>query len=219
MLIQQLIESGFPHLTTGDTVQFALNQMDDLSISHLPIMSDSKYAGLISRSDLENEDNLTELSTLDHHFIIVSLFPDMHFLEALKTVRHFEVSLLPVINKSGELLGVVTAEKLLYTAAAFNNTDDPGGLIVLQTDKRNFSFGELSRLIETNDAFITQLNTYTETDTGFLIVTIRVNTIEISDIIASLQRYDYHIRYYFGEENYENELKENYDMLMNYLSI
>lgn len=219
MLIQQLIESGFPHLTIGDKVKFALYQMDDLNIRHLPIIADSKYAGLISREDLENEDEGTEISILDHHFLVVSLFPDMHFLEALKTVRHFEVSLLPVINKAGELLGVVTAEKLLYTAAVFNNTDEPGGLIVFQTDKRNFSVGEISRLIETNDASITQLNTYTEADTGFLIVTIRINTIEISDIIATLQRYDYHIRYYFGEESYENELKENYDMLMNYLSI
>ncbi len=42
---------------------------------------------------------------------------------------------------------------------------------------------------------------------------------EISDIIATLQRYDYIIRYYFGEEEYENELKENYDLLMAYLNI
>ena len=42
---------------------------------------------------------------------------------------------------------------------------------------------------------------------------------EISDIIATLQRYEYIIRYYFGEEDYENELKENYDLLMTYLKI
>jgi len=86
-------------------------------------------------------------------------------------------------------------------------------------DKRNFSFGELSRLIETNDASITQLNTYTESTTGLFIITIKVNKIEISDIIATLQRYEYSIRYYFGEEDYENELRKNYDLLMTYLKI
>ncbi|HRI21209.1 MAG TPA: CBS domain-containing protein, partial [Panacibacter sp.] len=83
----------------------------------------------------------------------------------------------------------------------------------------NFSFGELSRLIETNDASIVQLNTYTESATGFFIVTIKLNRVEISAIIATLQRYDYIIRHFFGEEYYENELKENYDLLMAYLKI
>jgi len=46
-----------------------------------------------------------------------------------------------------------------------------------------------------------------------------VNKIEISDIIATLQRYEYSIRYYFGEEDYENELRKNYDLLMTYLKI
>ena len=92
-------------------------------------------------------------------------------------------------------------------------------MIVIEMDKRNFSFGELCRLIETNDASITQLNTYTETATGLYIVTIKINKMEISDIIATLQRYDYIIRYYFGKEDYENELKENYDLLMTYLKI
>jgi hypothetical protein len=42
---------------------------------------------------------------------------------------------------------------------------------------------------------------------------------EISDIVATLQRYEYPIRYYFGEEEYENELRENYELLMTYLKI
>jgi hypothetical protein len=92
-------------------------------------------------------------------------------------------------------------------------------MLVVEMDKRNFSFGEISRLVETNDAYITQLNTYTDAATGMLQATIRVNKIEISDIVATLQRYDYNILYYFGEELYENELKENLDLLMAYLNI
>ena len=50
-------------------------------------------------------------------------------------------------------------------------------------------------------------------------VTLKINKLEISDIIATLQRYDYSVIHYFGEEQYENELKNNYDHLMNYLNI
>ena len=46
-----------------------------------------------------------------------------------------------------------------------------------------------------------------------------INKMEVSDIVATFQRYDYNVKHYFGEELYENELKSNYDNLMNYLKI
>ena len=92
-------------------------------------------------------------------------------------------------------------------------------VVVLETEKRNFSFGELSRLVETNDAYITQLNTYTEAGTGLVVITIKINKIEVSDIVATFQRYDYVVRHFYGEEEYANELKENYQHLLSYLNM
>ena len=77
----------------------------------------------------------------------------------------------------------------------------------------------ISKLVETNDAQITQLNTSVDTETGLMQVTIRINKPEVSDIIATFQRYEYNVKYFFGEELYTNELKSNYDNLMNYLKI
>jgi len=96
---------------------------------------------------------------------------------------------------------------------------DPGAVIVLEMEKISFSFSEVSKLVETNDAQITQLNTYFDAQTSIFYITLKINKLEISDIIATFQRYEYKIKYYFGEELYENELRTNYDHLMNYLSI
>ncbi|MBA2761211.1 MAG: CBS domain-containing protein, partial [Segetibacter sp.] len=84
---------------------------------------------------------------------------------------------------------------------------------------KSYSFGEISRLVETNDAYITQFNTTAETETGLLLVTIKINKLEVSDIISTFQRYEYTIRYFIGEEHYENELRYNYDNLMTYLKV
>ena len=130
-----------------------------------------------------------------------------------------ELSLLPVINDQFEISGVILAKDLLHSLSRYVGNDDRGGIIVLETEKRNFSVGEISRLVETNDAYITQLNTYAEGDTGMVVVTIKINKIEISDIIATFQRYEYVVRYYFGEEDYANELKENYNHLISYLNM
>jgi hypothetical protein len=86
-------------------------------------------------------------------------------------------------------------------------------------EQRSFSFSELSKLVETNDAQITQLNSYWDNNSSAFLVTLKINKFEISDIIATFQRYEYTVKYYFGEELYVNELKSNYDHLMNYLNI
>jgi hypothetical protein len=117
------------------------------------------------------------------------------------------------------LLGVVAMPELLNALFKFVGGEEPGAIIVIEMDKRDYSFGEISRLVETNDAYITQLNTSVDSTTGLLQLTLKINKFEISDIIATFQRYEYVVKYYFGEESYANQLKDNYDLLMTYLRI
>ena len=130
-----------------------------------------------------------------------------------------DVTALPVLSQNKEYLGVITESILVQTLNNFLGTEVPGGIFVLEMTKQNFSMGEICRLVETNDAFVTQFNSYTEHLSGLLIVTFKINKTEVSDILATLQRYDYTVRYYFGEELYENDLKENFDNLMSYLNV
>jgi acetoin utilization protein AcuB len=156
---------------------------------------------------------------------IKSSFPDIfinendHFLKALQVAVENRLSLVPVVGENKELLGVVGYRELLKQASEFMNVKEPGGLLVLEMESNNYSFGEISRLVETNDAQVTQLNTHTDPQTGLMQVTIKLNKTEISDIVATFQRYEYNVKYYFGEELYENELRTNYDNLMNYLKL
>ncbi len=220
MLVSHIIETNFPQVNFTDKISFALLLMDDYHVEHLAVVNEEGFAGIIGKDALLDEDEDSLLDVLQEQLLQASVLPHEHFLSAVKLVSVAgDISLVPVVNESKELLGVITAKKLIHALSIFNAVDEPGGVIVIEMDKRNLSFGELSRLVETNDAYITQLNTYTETSTGLLQVTVKVNKLEISDIIATLQRYDYNIRYYFGEELYENELKENLDLLMTYLNI
>jgi len=124
-----------------------------------------------------------------------------------------------VISETYELLGTISEQELIKAATKFTGAEEPGAVIVLEMERKHYSFGEISRLVETNDAYITQFNTTPETETGLLLVTIKINKLEVSDIIATFQRYEYSIRYFIGEEDYENELRYNYDHLMTYLKM
>lgn len=219
MLAAQLINSGFPAVNLFDKVSLALQLMDEYDVFHLPVLSAEKYAGIISKEDLLDSDENNLLASLEADLLPVSVKGEEYFLAALKLIADHELSLLPVVNEQTELTGVIPARELMRTLSVYLGNDTRGGIIVLEIDKRNFSFGEISRLVETNDAYITQLNTFTEPETGFMVVTLKINRVEISDIVATFQRYEYGVKYYFGEESFANELKANYDHLISYLNI
>lgn len=219
MLNKDLISTSIPSLKLNDSVFQAMELMAEYYVKQLPVVMDDKYVGLVFEDDLVNLDDSAELETLSTHFSRVSVHGNMHFVDAVQTANDYHLTLVPVIEKDNEFLGVILIGDLLRNLGKISGASEPGGLIVLEMDQRNFSFAEISKLIETNDAQITQLNTSWENASESFIVTIKVNKFEISDIVATFQRYEYQVKYYFGEELYENELKDNYDHLMNYLSI
>lgn len=219
MLASQLINTGFPAVNLFDKAILALSLMDEYDVLHLPVLSEEKYAGIISKDDLLDMDESALLASAEMSLQKIFVKGDEHIVTALKLMADNELSLLPVVNEQAELAGVISSKELLRMMSRFVGNEDKGGIIVLESDKRNFSFGEISRLVETNDAYITQLNTQTESDTGLLVITLKVNRIEISDIIATFQRYEYIVRFYFGQEEYANELKENYNHLISYLNM
>jgi len=194
--------------------------MADFHVMHLPVVEEDKLAGLVSEDGLLNvEDDSTRLSQLQASFSRTAAHADSYFFEAIQMVNESGLTVIPVISGDSEYAGSIIASDLLKQLSKISGVNDTGGVIVLEMEKISFSFSEISKLVETNDAQITQLNTYTDTHSGSFYITLRINKLEISDIVATFQRYDYQVKYYFGEELYENELRNNYDHLMNYLNI
>ncbi|MFL5748460.1 MAG: CBS domain-containing protein [Niastella sp.] len=219
MLNKELISASIPTLNLSDTVIQALDLMSEFHVMQLPVVAAEKYLGLVFEEDLMNHDERTSLQSFDTHFSKVAVHANTHFIEAVQMLNDYNLSLVPVIDKENEFVGAIAAIDLLKELGKATGASEPGGLIVLEMEQRNFSFSELSTLVETNDAQITQLNSYWDNNTSSFFVAIKINKFEISDIVATFQRYEYNVKYYFGEELYENELRNNYDHLMNYLNI
>ncbi len=220
MLNKEIISITIPFLLLRDSVARAQELMIDFHISHLPVIDDDKLVGLVSEDNLLNApDTEMPLSAIQATFSKISVQANAYFIEAIQFVNEFNLTVIPVVDKEQEYIGAISASDLLKQTGKMIGANDPGGIIVLELDRVSFSFSEISKLVETNDALITQLNTYSDNQSSTFYVTLKINKLEISDIIATFQRYEYKIKYYFGEELYENELRSNYDHLMNYLSI
>lgn len=220
MLNIDILSAGVVPLHMEDTVLFAKENMTDQHLAHLPVVSENKFVGCISEDNLlDAASDEASISSLQAFFSQVSVQGGAHILDTLHICSEFQLTLIPVLGAESEYLGSITALDLLRYTERIIGAGDPGAIIVLEMDRVNFAFSEIIKLVETNDAQVTQLNTYGEPLSSTFYVTLRINKLEVSDIIATFQRYEYKIKYYFGEEQYENELRSNYNHLMNYLSI
>lgn len=218
MLTRDLISNSIPYLHTDDKVFHALQLMNDYHVAHLPVVENNSYLGIISEEQLLQSDEDSTINQLNVTDGTNSVQANDHFLKAIQTAVINKLSIVPVVEEK-QLVGIVTYNDLLKNASEFMSLSQPGALIVLEMDNAHYSFTEINRIVESNDAQITQLNTFADPESGTTQVTIRLSKLEVSDIISTFQRYEYNVKYYFGEELYENELRSNYDNLMNYLKI
>jgi len=220
MLTAELINNNIPRLQLQDSVSKALQLINDYRITHLPVVSEDKYLGMISEEDLlDVEEEKGTIEFLQDNFITAAVKENEHFLNAVKCSNQFETTIVPVTNEENELVGVITVTDLLKALGDFSGANEIGGIIVMEMERSQFSISEISRIVESNDATVLHLNTTVHAVTGLLTVSLHINKKEIAAIVSAFERYDYDIIYYFGDEKFENEIHSNYRHLMSYLDI
>ncbi len=219
MLANELINKNIPRLQLQDTVSKALQLITDYRISHIPVVVNNIFLGLISEDDLlDAEDEKLPIEILQNNFLNATVQGNVHFLNAVSCSIQFDTTVVPVINDN-EFAGVITINDLLKTLGNFSGADEIGGLVVLEMVRSQFAISEISRIVESNDCTILHLNTITNNTTGLLTVTLHINKRDIASVIATFERYDYNVVYSFGNEKTEHELNTNYEHLMHYLDI
>ena len=220
MLTAELINNNIPRLQLQDSVSKALQLINDYRVTHLPVVAEDKYLGMIGEDDLMDVDSEKgTLEFLQENFIGAFVKENEHFLNAVKCSNEFETSIVPVTNDEKELIGVITVNDLLKALGNFSGANEIGGIIVMEMERSQFSISEISRIAESNDATILHMNTTIQPDTGLLTVSLHLNKKEIAAIVSAFERYEYDIIYYFGDEKFENEIHSNYRHLMSYLDI
>ncbi len=219
MLAKDIAIQGFPMLRLEDTAAFVLKCMEDFEVQHLPVVKDEYFIGLVSKEvilDMEAKQTIAQLIDPLLRFCITG---SAHFLTALHLFSKHQLTLLPVLNDQQECVGVIPQKNLNDQLAQFLGLDQPGAIVVLSISPLQYSLAEMSRLVETNNAQIVQLNSFFDETNGSMVITIKLNREEASAIIATFQRYDYQVLHYFGNSPLNNDIEDHYHHLMNYLDV
>jgi predicted transcriptional regulator len=215
----QILETHLPTIDLHDKVSQVLQEFEHSGLACLPVLDGVQFLGIICEEDLFDFSPETEISTIQHVLLKHSVKPNDHILQALRMRSKYFLSVVPVVNEKNEWEGIIDAQKLLDAVVSMIGANDTGSFLVIEMLRTEYAPGIINRLVESNDAMIMQMNTHFDTNTGSLQVVLRINKEEISDVVATFQRYEYNVLYSYGEETYDNALQKNLDHLFNYLSI
>lgn len=220
MYAHELITAAIPPVRASDTIQKVIDRMAEFRVNHLPIVDNKQYIGLISDQDiLEAQDHSLPASVLSLSLYSPFVFEVQHIYDVIRIFFEQKLSIVPVLDSNKNYKGVISIHAIIEHLATITSAKDPGGIIVLEVDNRNNSLSHIAQIVESDNAQILSSFVQSFPDSTRLEITLKLNRTEISSIIASFLRYDYHVKATFNDTKSDDGTSDRYDQLMNYLDI
>lgn len=220
MIARELINNEIPPLKHTDSAEKALNWMDEFKVSHLPVLKNGNFVGLISENDLLDQMDVEKnLDELFQHLPRPHVLSKDHVYQVLSRLSELKLTLVPVLDEDESFLGCISAQQLMSFFAKTGSIREHGGIIVLEMALIDYSLAQIAQIVESNDAKILSSYIFSSPDSTNIEVTLKINKMELDRIIRTFERYDYIIKASFQKSNHGDDLKFRYDALMNYLNL
>jgi len=221
MIANDLISEIIPSLKTSDTGQTALNWMEIFRISHLPIVNNQDFLGLISDTDIYDM-NQPEEPIGNHELTLMKpyVIDNQHLFEVIGLAARLKLSVVPVLDNNNHYKGVITTSDLIRHMAGISSMDQPGGIIVLELIERDYSLSQIAQIVESNNVKVLSMYITSPAESTRLEVTLKVNTTDLLALIRTFERYNYEVKTWVTtNDSIDRFYSERFDLLMKYLNM
>ena len=221
MLAEKLISDVVPAVKSSENGQKALGWMDVFRVSHIAVVDDSKYLGLVSDKliydlnllDVPINKELDKLNTSHVH-------KDQHIFEIAILMYKLKLSVLPVLDVDHYYMGSITLYDLARRFARLFSLQEVGGVIVLEMNVNDYSLVQISQIVESNDAKILSCFLDRKPGTNILDIILKLDQEDLSPIIQTFMRYDFNVKAVYLDHSMLSDLyKERYDQFMKFMNI
>jgi predicted transcriptional regulator len=220
MLARDLISNDVPPLKVSDDSRKALEWMDDFKVTHLPVVDKTSYVGIVADTELLDLNSPTDtIGKIRRALTKPFVFEYQHAYDVLKLYASAKISVIPVLDAKERYVGVITHNQLLNYFSELTAAQEPGSLIVLELNQRDYSLTQIAQIAESNNAKIISLFLTPNPDSTLVEVTIKINLQNAQPVLQTLERFGYLIKASFSQSNENKNLQDRYDSLMHYLNI
>lgn len=220
MLASELITDEVPPLKITDTVELALDWMEQFKVSHLAVVNNRELVGLVSEADLldyehpEEQINISKVQLFRpaiHHY--------QHAYDLMRLMSSMNLTLVPVIDEKELYKGCITLQGIVQNLSNMASVQNPGGVIVLEMNQHDYSVTQIGSIIEGNDSKVLSLHVSSQPDSTKIEVTIKVNRENLSGIIQTFNRYNYSVKAAFQNSDFNKGLDDRLNEFMHFLNI
>jgi acetoin utilization protein AcuB len=219
MIAKNLIRTTLAPLKPNDTGIFALRQMSDNHVRHLPVVDGLLFIGLLAEDDILHSNPELNVELYRYAMARPFAYESDHLYEIMHKMGQFRLTVIPVVDEMENYIGSITLEDLLPTFTDAAYLSENGSIIVLEAAPHDYSLAEIARIVESENAQILSYFITTPTENTAVEITLKLNRTEVGSIIAALQRFDYHIKGSYSESDYEEDMQERYDAFISYLNV
>jgi len=221
VIAEDLINHMIPPLRGTDDAHKAIVWMEEFRCNYMPVVEDDKLLGFISEEIILETNNIEQLvKDFDLAGLNCYVQLDTHFYDILKVAAENKLQMVAVLNDDRTYAGVITVQDTLTSFAQTAAVQLPGGILVLSMNSVDYSLAEISRLVEENHAKI--LSTIVKDDPLDplkLRLTLKINQLDLSRIVATLERFKYSVIGRYQETKPRGDEQDRIDMLLRYLDI
>lgn len=221
MIAEELINHMIPPLKVTDDAHKAIVWMEEFRCSFLPVVDEGLLLGFISEEIIMESNDIEK--TVGSFMLVgkdctVSL--ESHFFDILRVAGEHKLNMVAVLGEQNTYAGIITVQDVMASFAQSASVQMPGGILVLSMDLIDYSLAEISRYVEENNAKIISSTMVEDVlDKGKIKLTLKINQLDLSRIVATLERFGYRVIGRYQEDARDDDSKERLDMLMKYLNM
>jgi acetoin utilization protein AcuB len=220
MIARDVITDEIPPLIHTDSGEKALRWMEEFKVSHLPVLKNGNFVGLISETEILDRKDLDQsLDILFDHLPRPYVAETVHVFEVLAKMAEHRISVLPILDQQEQYIGCTSVHQLMCMIANTGSIKEIGGIVVLEMNRIDYSMAQIAQIVEGNNAKILSSYIMSTPDSTKIEVTLKINQMELGRIIRSFERYDIVVKATYQRSSDEDDMQFRYDALMNYLNM
>jgi acetoin utilization protein AcuB len=220
MLAKDLISDEIRPLQISDTAITALHWMDEFRTAYLPVVDGELYIGMLGEDTIFSLGNFEEsLGEIPLNKASTAVFRDQHIYEVIRIAALQKLSLVPVVDEAGSYLGAITQQSMIDFIALMTGVENPGGIIIIEAGQNDYSLSEIAKIVESEEARVISAHVATPPESSHVEVTLKLNRMDIQQVVQSLERHGFKIKASYYEADYYDDLHDRYNSLMNFLNI
>ena len=218
MIANELISSEVEPLTLEMNGEDALQLMQKYGVLQLPVVADGEFRGMLSEDEILKQNIEKPIEAYHDVLNYIYALKNEHLFDIIKKITDNDLNAIAVINEPDQYLGTITRDNLFEYYHKSFAWSEPGSILVIELSNNQYSLSEISHIIEAEQGMIISSIISRPTDTK-IVLTLKVNKLEVTRIVAALRRYEYDVTGSYSEEEVVDNFKERYDAFMRFLDV